>query len=270
MFLNRPFPLFDKASDDSSGSGGGDPPKVLTEEDVGRIVNAAVTSQLKRAIGPAIAEGMKSVDWAATVKPLFESFVADLPEDDHSDGAPDNGAPSKPDPKIAALEAKISDLTTKLTEDAAKLEKAQREARDKDAMAALKSALASHVKPEALDMAAQLLFTAQKRVTVDEQGNPLFMVRKAVYAGGAEEEVPMPLADGVQHWIKSNDGKFFAPPPSGGSGGTDPARGGAPRRVSTGGDGMPKYDTPATNDTERQRRILERTQAIQARHPDLK
>jgi hypothetical protein len=272
----KPFsPLLDKASDDGKGSGGGgggDQPAFTEAQtaELGKIVNAAVTSHIKRGLGPAIGEALKGFDFGAALKlddvldAKLEKLLADAGDDD-APGKPGN-QPPKPDPKIAALEAKLAEVTGKLEAEAKARTEAEGKARDEKALAALKTALGPHVRPEALEIAASHLFVAQKRVEVDEAGNVLLKVRKAPFAGGAEEDVPMPLADGVQHWVKSSEGKFFAPAPA--SGGQGPA-GGAPRRVNHGSDGLPVYDKPATTDAEKIRRAEERAQALQAKYPNL-
>ena len=262
-----PFPVFDKADGGSGGGGGAsgkadDPAKSFTEEqqsEIGKIVNAAVTSHLKRSLGTAVKEAVGELKIGETIAAEVAKMKPAEPEP-----KPEK---DKPDPKIAALQAKVDELTTKLTNEAAEREKAVAAARDKDALASLKTALAPHVRPEALEIAASHLFVAQKRISFDDKGNPVLSVRKAAFAGGDEEDVAMPLADGVQHWVKSAEGKFFAPAPGGGA---DPKGGLGPRRVNTGADGMPRYDAPATTDSEKIRRATEREAALRAKYPDIR
>lgn len=267
MFIRRGSAILRSPEGDNSGGGGGEPAPAFTEDQlkaIGTVVNQAITTHAKRKPEKSLADELKAVDWKAIVTPVLEGWAtekklvgSDTPPADHS----------KPDPKVAALEAKLQALETKSREDAEKLARAQSEARDKDAMAALRSALGQHVRADALDIAARDLFHAQKRVTFDEQGNPLFTVKRAAYAGGTEEDTPMPLADGVQHWLKSSEAKFFLPPP----GGSGAPPGGAPsaRRVAAGADGLPVYDKPATTDAEKVRRAAEQAQALAAKYPHL-
>lgn len=270
-----PIPLFDKAGDGGDGGGGGDggkgdPKGGFTDEQIealGKIVNSAATSQVKRLLGPAVAEAIKGINWGETLKldEVLDGKLAKILEDTDDDSGGKGGQqPAKPDPKIAALEARLADVTKKFETEAAERQKAVDEGRAKDAKAALRSALSPHVRPEALDLAVRDLFDAQKRVTLDENGNALIKVRRKDYAG-VEEDVDMPLSDGVGHWIKTTEGKFFAPAPNGG--GEGPKGGQGPRRGSPqlGSDGLPKYDTPATTDEERVRRASEREQAFLAK-----
>ncbi|HEY3497128.1 MAG TPA: hypothetical protein VGK73_20660 [Polyangiaceae bacterium] len=280
MFGSRHQKLFDKAGDGGAGGGGNDPPKAFTDEQqqaIGQIVNSAVTSQLKRSLGPGIAEALKGVNWAETLKlddVVKERLDELLPPDEADPDAGSGGgkagggkAATRPDPQVAALTAQVSELKTALEQQATKAKAAEESARDEKAQAALRSALAPHVRADALDIAASHLFVAQKRIAFDENGTPLFTVKRAAFAGGPEEDVQMPLADGVQHWIKSSEGKFFAPAPGGQPGGAP--NGGVPRRMNLGSDGLPQYDKPATTDAEKVRRAQEQAQALAAKYPHL-
>jgi hypothetical protein len=263
MFSTRQIQLLEEAKDPPGGAPGGDA-KPFTDDQLkalGGIINGALKSEGKRLVASAVTEAVSQLKIGETIA----AEVAKLKPADPPDAKPGEG---KPDPKVTALETKVQELTTKLQQDAEALKKAQEASRDKDALAALKTALGPLVRPEALEIAARDLFLAQKRVTFDDAGNPLLTVRRAAFAGGAEEDVALPLADGVQHWVKSPEGKFFAPAPGGGAG--NEIKGGAPRRVNLGGDGQPKYDQPATTDAEKLRRASEREQAIRQRYPELK
>lgn len=266
MFIRRGSAILRSPDPDPTGGGGGGDPAPAFSEDqikaIGQVVNQAITSHKSRKPEKSLADELKGVDWKTTLAPIFETWATE----NKLTGQPPGDQPTKPDPKLAALEAKLQALEIKGREDAEKIARAQAEARDKDAFAALRGALGPHVRQDALEIAASHLFTAQKRVTFDENGNPLFTARRASYAGGSEEDVPMPLADGVQHWLKSNEAKFFLPSPSGAA----PA-GGAPsqRRAGLGADGMPVYDKPATTDAEKARRAAEQAQALAAKYPHL-
>ena len=254
-----PIPLFDKASDDGKGSGGGDDQsKGLTDDlkkEIGGMISAALKGEGTRLVAKAVEGALKDLKIGETIAAEVAKLKPAEPEHKHEKG-------DKPDPKIAALETKLAEVTEKLKAEATERQKAVEEGRSKDAQAALRSALTGHVRPEALDLAVRDLYVAQKRVTLDEQGNPLIKVRRKDYAG-ADEDVDMPLADGVQHWLKTPEGKFFAPPPSGGA---DPKGGGGPRRTTQlGRDGLPHYDTPATTDAEKLRRAQEREEVYRAR-----
>jgi hypothetical protein len=268
MFIRRGSAILRSPDPDpAGGGGGGDPAVPFTPEQLtalGTIVNGAFKDQLKRSLGPGITEALKATKWdevlAAPVKTLLEQQAPPPPP------GGDPAQPAKPDPKIAALESKLAALETKAREDADKLAKAQSEARDKDTMSALRTALTPHVRPEVLDLAVRDLFVSQRRVSYDEQGNPLFTVKRSAYAGAAEEDTPMPLADGAQHWLKSPEAKFFMPAAGGGA---PPPGGGAPRRPAAGDNGLPAYDKPATTDHEKIRRADEQAAVLAAKYPHL-
>lgn len=248
-------------NDDPGAGGGGEPPKPMTADEiqklVGTTVNAALTSKLKSQLGPAIAESLKGVAWKDVLSPIVGELVPKPPEPGTQSD------PNKPDPKLAALEAKYAELDRKHQEAEQRAAAAEAKSRDEKAFSSLKSALSTHVRPEMVDLAARDLFLAQKRVTFDENGRPLLTVRKSSF-GGAEEDVQMTLEEGAAHWVKS-EGKLFAPPPQ--NPGVRP--GTAPRQLNTGRDGLPVYDTPATTDDEKVRRANERAEALARKYPNL-
>lgn len=264
--------LFDKAKEGEGGTGGDAGAAAFNEAqqaELGKIVNAAVTSQLKRGLGPAIGEALKTVNWAETLK-LDEAISGRLDQLLKEEEKPteQQQVATKPDPKVSALEAKVQELTKTLQQQADEVKSAKEAARNEKALSDLKGILGSHVRPEALDIAASHLFLAQKRVTFDEQGNPLFTVKRAPYAGAAEEDTPMPLADGVAHWLKTDEGKFFLPAPSAGTPPRGPLGPRTPSQQRAAGT-MPTYDQPATTDAEKIRRAEEQAQALAAKYPHL-
>jgi hypothetical protein len=269
MFARNRRILFDAAETGATGSGTAagnqsqEPQAPFSEAQVaalGQVINAAITSHSKRQ--KPLAEELKTIDWKGFLSPVVQELTKPAGEQQQQ-------APTKPAPEIAAMQAKIQELTTALQQQAEVAKQQTEAARNAKAMADLKTALAPHVRPEALEIAASHLFVAQKRVTFDENGNPLLTVRRAPFQGAAEEDVPMPLADGIQHWARSSEGKFFSPPPSA-AGATQNGQG--PRRAgnaNVGADGLPQYSSPATTDAEKMRRAEERAAALLQRHPHL-
>lgn len=230
------------------------------------IINAAVTSHMKRQPNPA--DEFKKLLTKESLSPLLTELMEASGVKPAGTETGGGSQPAKPDPKIAALEAQLSDMKTAMARAAEETKAAQESARNEKALAALKSELAPHVRPEGLDMAADLLFKARKRVTFDEQGTPLMSVKRAPYAGAAEEDVPMPLADGVQHWLKSEEAKIFIPAPAANQQQRQGAPGPRPQMQRT-ANGVPKYDQPATTDAEKIRRAQEQAQAYAAQFPHL-
>lgn len=254
--LMRGFLLNEAGAGEGGGAAGGEPPKPPTAAEIAQIANSAVTAQLKRSLGPAIADALKAIDFKEILSPL-------LPKVDEP--RPGEGGEPKPDPRFSALEGKFAELTSKYEASEKARIAAETKSRDDSAFSALKDALKDHVRPEMLDVAARDLFLAQRRVTFDESGRPLLTVRKASFQGGEEQDVQLTLQDGAAHWVKT-EGKAFAPPPAvaGTRGGQAPGR-----QTNLGRDGLPVYDAPATSDAEKLRRASERAEALSRKYPDL-
>lgn len=274
----RSFRLLEEKKDPAEGgTGGGAAAATFTEAqqgEIAKIVNSAVSSHLKRGLAPAIGEALKTVNWAETLKldEALDAKIAKLGEKP-AGGTEQGGGTQQPkvDPQVAALTAKVQELTANIQKQQDEVKAANERARNEKAFADLKSALGGQVRPETLDLASRDLFLAQKRITFDEQGNPLFTVKKAPYAGATEEDVPMPLTDGVAHWLKSEEAKVFLPPPSAGAqgGGRVPPGPRAQQQQRTGSAGaLPTYDKPATTDAEKIRRAEEQAAALIARLPN--
>jgi hypothetical protein len=229
------------------------------------IINAAVTSHMKRQPNPA--DEFKKLLTKDSLAPLLTELM-EASGTKPTVETPGGTQPPKADPKIAALEAQLADMKSAMARSAQETKAAQEAARDEKALASLKSELAPHVRPEGLDMAADLLFKARKRVTFDEQGTPLMSVKRAPYAGAAEEDIPMPLTDGVQHWLKSEEAKIFIPAPAAN---TQQQRPGAraPSHQQRSSGNVPTYDQPATTDAEKIRRANEQAQILGAKYPEL-
>lgn len=227
-------------------------PKYVTAEEVAQMVTGAVHANLKKAL-PKAFEDLK-------LNELVQKAVKDAVPPPAP--APEPTSDPKPDPRLAALEQKYADLDKQYQAEKKARTEAEQKAREDKAFQDLRSALTPHVRPEGLDAAAKLLFYADKRVTFDDDGRPVMTVRKAPYQGGDEEDVQMPLADGVALWVKK-DGALFAPPPE--PTGDKRGPGGPRRHLATGNDGMPRYDAPANTDEEKARRVLEREQALKVR-----
>jgi hypothetical protein len=277
MLRSHQIALLEENKDPAAGGGAGGAPAgggaaTFTEAqqgEIAKIVNSAVSSHLKRGLAPAIGEALKSVNWAETLK-LDETLDAKLAKLKPEGGADPSGGnqPPKVDPQVAALTAKVQELTANIQKQQDEVKAANERARNEKAFADLKSALGGQVRPETLELAARDLFLAQKRIAFDEQGNPLFTVKKAPYAGATEEDVPMPLTDGVAHWLKSEEAKVFLPAPNANQqprvGAPGPR---APQQRQVGA--LPQYEQPATTDAEKIRRAEEQAQALAAKYPHL-
>ncbi len=221
-------------------------PKYVTAEEIGNIVNAAVSSHLKRSLGGAI---------DTALKPVLEKLSAPPPPPPADDDGGSSGTPKKgkQTPEMLAMAKQIEDLTKTIVterEGRAAAEKKQREDR---AYAELRSSLEGKVRPDLLDMVAKNLFVVEGRVVVEENGNILFKTSKAPYVGAEPEEQQLPLKSGVDDFLKSDAAKPFLPAPNSGASAPQlPKRGPSPNPGGT------DFSKPATSDADKARRAAER------------
>ena len=216
----------------------------LTEEDIGKIVNAAVTSQLKRAIPNAIAESLKTVDWSGTLGTIVDEKLKTFQPPAPEKGQESEG--SKADPKIEAqlramsekLEA--SERRAKEAEDARAQVELQRQ---RDAgISAFRSKVSEKVRPELLDVFVEHF--AGKRLELDEKGNPLFSVKRSPYRGAPEEDVKLSLEEAIPILLTSKEVSPFLPAPGGQQGN------GAGKRSATFVPGSSNSSDPAAKTVE--------------------
>lgn len=201
--------LREQDNGDNGGDGGGQKP--LSEEEVGKLVNAsvnaAVTSHLKRSLGPAITEALGSLKLDEKIAAALKAQPAPEPQPGGQN------EPPKPDPRIAALEARYADLEKHYKAEQEARTAAELKSRETAARGALRTALEPHITGAQLDIASRYLFDAQQFVTFDDDGTPLVKSKRAPMRGMPEEEVLLPIADGVNEWLKSEEAKIFLPPP---------------------------------------------------------
>lgn len=230
----------------------GTQPEFVKVADVQKLVADAVNQAVTGAVNRVTKEHK------AEIKALTDT-VAELskPKETPAPTVDDGG--KKPDPATVALERKIADLEKRAKEADDKVAAAEKRARDDGAKTALRTALGTAVRPDAVDVITDLLFDARKRVSFDETGRPLFQL---------DEDTLLPLGDGVKSWLKSDEAKLFLPAP--GAGG-DTGRGGSAPRVQSpqqSHNGVPRYEKPATTDAERVQRAQATEAALREKYPD--
>lgn len=252
MFIQRGSAILRAPEGDNSGGGGA---ATFTEEQqaaIGQIVNSAVTSQLKRSLGPGIGEALKGVKWGEVLAEPFKALLEQNPgsgsgggsgDDDPSKGGKGKGGDKGAD---SALQQQVQKLATDLENERkarAAAEEATRATEAKrlldSATTAFRNGLQPNLRPELLDVAVGHFGSALK---VSADGAPLLSVRKAPFKGAPEEDVDVPLAEGLQLLLTSEPMKPFLPPP-GGDGSS--RRGGAPS--GTGG-GAPSLQSKDPNE----------------------
>lgn len=229
-------------------------PDFVTKEEMTSIVNAAVTSQLKRSLSKSIAEALGPALESA-LKPIQEKLEKPSNE-------PAAGDKKQDDPQVTALKKQIDDMSTLLKQSQETAEAEKRKSQEQTARGALRSALTGKVRPEAVDDVVDLLFY-RKRVAYDDQGNLTFTWRSALSKGLPEEDHQFPLEDGVNQFLKSKQAEIYLPPPNADKGGVKPGA-----KLPNGNGTLPsiqRYDKPAMTDEEKLRRSLELTSALEAR-----
>lgn len=236
--------------------GGGDP--AITQDVTALInstVNSAVTSQLKRLLGPAVTEALGGLKIGELVANAVKEAVPKPAEPN-----PPPAGESKPDPRFIALEDQVKTLKAENAREKEAREAAETKSWNDNARSAVAAALSPHVRPEGLKIATNTLLS---QIDKDEQGTPLLKVRRSPSAGMPEEDMHMTIADGIQHWLKQDEAKLFIPAPAPRE--DQSRRSPSPRAVKAGANGLPQYEGEAVTDGEKFRRADEKTAALTAR-----
>lgn len=197
--------LFEEQGEHGGAGGNTASPSPINAEDVAKIVNQAVTSQLSRMLPKAI-EGVLPT----LTKTVSEQVAATAKIPEPAQKTDEN----KPSPELLALQRQIADLqaANKASEERAQV--VERKAREDAAYGELRTELARHVKPEFVDIVAKSLYYADKRVEFDDTGKPLFKAMIPSYQGGPLQETLLPLRDGVEAFAKSKEADIYRPAPT--------------------------------------------------------
>jgi hypothetical protein len=200
--------------DDNKSDDNKDQPKPLTEEDVGRIVNAAVTSHLKRTLATGLPEAIKESLAAMNFGQQIEETVKKLVPQ-----PADSAAKSKDKPGDDEFKRQLQALGEKLEASERARAEAEKQRAEIEhqrmfdgALGKFRSAITKDVRPELLDVAVDHF---SKRLTLDEQGTPLLRVRRAPYKGAPEEDASVPLDEAVPLFLASKELHPFKPAPGG-------------------------------------------------------
>jgi hypothetical protein len=224
-------------------------PQYVTADQIGNIVNAALTARLPKMLQPAI---------EAALAPITAKLSAPPPTPPSGDDG-DDKKKSKQTPEMAAMAKQIEDLTKGITAEREARAAAEKKQKEDRAYNELRQSLEGKVRPEFVDILAKNLFQVEGRVSFGDDGAILFKSSKAPYVGAEPEEVQLPLKNGVEDFLKSDAAKHYLPAPSGGSN-TSPLPKRGPSPVS-GRD----FSKPATSDADKVQRALEReAQALAA------
>lgn len=209
----------------SGGEGGkGDPPKAITEEDVGRMVNAAFTSHLKRLnLEGKITEAIGGLKIDEKLTALTESFKASIqgpkPEPAPKGGGGGDQRPTV-DPEITRQIQKLNDDLEK--ERTARLAAVQESENTKrvHAFGAARQKLYETLKPHASESLHDVWvdhLIHHQRLKV-EDGSALLEVEWQPVKGMPKQKEFLPLDEAVPHLIAAEEAKRFLPVPDAGDG----------------------------------------------------
>lgn len=192
----------------------------ISRDEIRTIVAGIVSATLKKAVPDAIGGALKAFTETelAPIKARL-SEPAKTPETQTPKAEQAGG----PDPFVVELQAKIAKLEAdgKAAREAAAAER--RKALQSKAYSDLRQQLNGKVKPEAVDILADVL-RARKLVSYDDDGNVKLKVLHAPVRGMAEEEAELPLSEALPIFLKSKEASMFLPAPSTGAGpGAKPA-----------------------------------------------
>lgn len=183
---------------DPDGKGNGGDPKFVTQEQLSQVVNAAVSSHVKR-----LETRMTATIGSAMRDVVAEQLKDVLPKPDDpppKDPKPDDG---KKDPAVAALERTVTQLTGKLEKaEGARAEEAKQRLQD-----ALRTSVVKQLGEAGLSgphlKGAQAALYQDGRVHVDDSGAQLFR---------DDDGTELPLTEGLKAWVGSDDAKLYLPP----------------------------------------------------------
>lgn len=175
-------------------------PKYMTQEDVSKAVNAAITGHIGR-----FEKGL-----FAKLDERFASLSKPKVEDQKPEGESDPKAP-KVDPEVVKLRREQEELRKEVAKERAEREQIAAKARHEKSRGDLRDAFASKVNKDHIHT---LVKAYAADITYDDEGNALLDL-----GSGA-----MPIAAAVEEWSKSKFAAPYLPPPSSGGSGAGPAR----------------------------------------------
>lgn len=225
-------------------------PATLTVQQVAEIVNAAITSHMKR-----------QPDVSKVVAQALDEFKKSLPTALAEETPSGKGGKTESNAQMAALQAKLDEMSKAVTSANDARLAAEKQQRQDRAFSEVKSALAGKVRPEAINDVADLL-QARGRIELDENGTPFLKVKRAPAPGLQEEDTLMPLTDGIDAYLKK-DGAIFVPAPNGSQPVVQPRGSRMPTTTIPKG-AIPKYEGEATTDAEKIQRAMDMEVALRA------
>lgn len=149
----------------------------LSKDDIIKLVNQIVSARFKRE------DSVYAKKASSIAKPVVE-------------------ASSKTDVPTDAM-AEIQKLRRELAERDQKLQEQTRKAREKDAYDAVIKTLKTKVTPGTEDIVAKLLFHADKKIVIEDDGQVFYEADGNIYD----------LEAGIEHYLSNDQFKMFKPAP---------------------------------------------------------
>lgn len=213
------------------------PSDAVNLDQIRTIVSGIVSSTLKASLPKVVQETLSSslkTALDAELAPIREKLTAapamhpDKGKQDDKEKAPEV------DPRIADLEKKLAKMGEDNRAFRAQAEAERKRARETKAFGDLRQQLTGKVRPDAIDVVADLM-RARGLVAYDDDGNVSMKVRRAPMKGMPEEDADLPLSEALPFWLGSKEAQLFLPPPSAPSDGKRAGfNGPAPRSQSNG------------------------------------
>ena len=162
----------------------------VTQQDLSRMVNQAITSHLKR------------LDFDSKITSAIEQSLSSLKENTSKKDS--TSVPGSDNSEVAALKKQLEALQTQIKEKDAKAAAQLKASREKDAFSQLRTMLGGKVRPEAVDSVAKLLFHADKKIKVGDEGEMSWL--------NGDEEIS--IEDGIKQYLKTKEASMYLPAPT--------------------------------------------------------
>jgi hypothetical protein len=165
----------------------------LTESRIHELINAALLGNSKRS----------EKRFAEMLEQSLTQFRDKLTEP-KAEVAQAIDKPSAASPEVAALQKQLEAMQKQIKEKDLAVAAQSKSMREKEAYGQLKSMLSGKVKPEAIEHVAKLIFHADKKVVVGEDGQMTFR---------SDDDSEIDINEGVKQYLKSKDASIFLPAP---------------------------------------------------------
>lgn len=204
-----------RAPEDGPSGGGGEPPKPLTEEDIGRIANQAITAQIKRLnIDGKITEAINGLDLDSKFNQLVETLKP--PAEDGGDSGDGEGLPPEVAKQLKALAEKVEATEAKYQKEQQERLELEERHQFETGRQSLYESLKEHADSNLHDVWVDHLIH-HNRLKV-EDGQALLEVDYNPAKGLPKQKDFLPLEEAIPHLVGSQDAKRFMPAPDAGTG----------------------------------------------------